>query len=76
MSSFYSYWMYERVKENVFKSLSTNSTKWPNTLKQSVFDHFVGLALKGLRLTYRFDIKLLGTFQNIYINISDYLFNL
>ena len=38
--------------------LSTNPTKWSNTLKQfvgklptnclSVFDHFVGLALKGL----------------------------
>ena len=38
----------------------TNPTKWPNTLKQfvgklptnclSVFDHFVKLALKGLRL--------------------------
>ena len=40
--------------------LSANPTKWPNTLKQfagklpticlSVFDHFVKLALKGLRL--------------------------
>ena len=39
--------------------LSANITKWSNTLKQfiakfpmnflSVFDHFVGLALKGLR---------------------------
>ena len=39
--------------------LSAKLTKWPNTLKQfvgnlptnclSVFDHFVGLALKGLR---------------------------
>ena len=39
--------------------LSANPTKWSNTLKQfvgklptnclSVFDHFVGLALKGLR---------------------------
>ena len=38
---------------------SANPTKWPSTLKQlvgilpknylSVFDHFVGLALKGLR---------------------------
>ena len=43
-------------------SLSANSTKWPNTLKQFVsqlptnclrlFDHFVGLALKGLTLAY------------------------
>ena len=40
--------------------LSANPTKWSNTLKQfvgnlptnclSVFDHFVGLALKGLIL--------------------------
>ena len=39
--------------------LSVNPTKWSNTLKQfvgsfptnslSMFDHFVGLALKGLR---------------------------
>ena len=39
-------------------SLSTNSAKWSHTLKKfvgnlatnclSVFDHFVGLALKGL----------------------------
>ena len=28
--------------------LSTNSAKWPNMLDLSVFDHFVGLALKGL----------------------------
>ena len=43
-----------------FKPLSLNPTKWSNTLKQfvgkfptnclSVFDHFVGLALKVLRL--------------------------
>ena len=41
-----------------FNPLSANPTKWSNTLKQfvgklptnclSVFDHFVGLALKGL----------------------------
>ena len=40
--------------------LSANPTKWSNTLKQfvgklptnclCVFDHFVGLALKGLKL--------------------------
>ena len=44
---------------NVYvNSLSANPTKWPDTLKQfvgklptnclNVFDHFVGLALKGL----------------------------
>ena len=42
-----------------FNPLSVNPTKWSNTPKQfvgnlptnclSVFDHFVGLALKGLR---------------------------
>ena len=47
------------------KSLSANFTKWSNTFKQfvgklptnclSMFDHFVGLALKGLK---SFDIKL------------------
>ena len=37
-----------------FSPLSSNPTNWSNTLKQllmnclSVFDHFVGLALKGL----------------------------
>ena len=43
-----------------FNPLSANPTKWSNTLKQfvgklptnclSVFDHFVGLALKGLNI--------------------------
>ena len=42
-----------------FNPLIANPTKWPNTLKQfvgkllsnclSVFDHFVKVALKGLR---------------------------
>ena len=34
-----------------FNPLSANPTKWSNTTKQSlgVFDHFVGLALKGLK---------------------------
>ena len=37
-----------------FNPLSVNPTKWPNTLREffgsslSVFDHFVGLALKRL----------------------------
>ena len=45
--------------KDVFNRLSANPTKWSNTLKQfvrklptncfSVFDHFVGLTLKGLR---------------------------
>ena len=43
---------------NKFNPLSANFTKWSNTFKQfvgklstnclSVFDHFVGLGLKGL----------------------------
>ena len=47
--------------------LSANPTKWSNTLKTirrqkptnclSVFDHFVGLALKGLTLVYMFCLK-------------------
>ena len=28
--------------------LSANPIKWSNTLKQFVFDHFVGLPFKGL----------------------------
>ena len=46
-------------KDEQLNILSVNSTKWQNTLKQfvdnlptnrlSVFDHFVGLALKGLK---------------------------
>ena len=46
----------------VINPLSANPTKWSNTLKQfvgklppnclSVFVHFVGLALKGLRMLY------------------------
>ena len=46
----------------IFNPLSANSTKWSNTLKQfvgklptnclSVFDHFVELALKGLKRLY------------------------
>ena len=45
--------------------LGSNPTKWSNTLKQfieklptnclSVFDHFVGLALKGLSKIRRID---------------------
>ena len=48
----------ERNKGLRFNPLSANFTKWSNTLKQfvdklptnclSVFDHFVGLVLKGL----------------------------
>ena len=47
------------VLSNTFNPLNANPTKWSNTLKQfvgnlgtnclSVFDHFVNLALKGLK---------------------------
>ena len=47
------------VEKKLVNLLSANPTKWSNTLKQlvgdfptnclSVFDHFVGLALRGLR---------------------------
>ena len=46
--------------ETTINPLSANPTKWPNTLKQfvgnlptnclSMFGHFAGLALKGLKL--------------------------
>ena len=46
-----------------FNPFSANFTKWSNTLKQfvgslptnclSVFGHFVGFALKGLRLVHQ-----------------------
>ena len=49
----------EGIKVLIFNPLAANFTKWSNTLKQFVgklttncliaFDHFVGLALKGLR---------------------------
>ena len=48
----------------LFNLLSANITKWSNTLKQfvvklptnwlSVFDYFVGLALKGLTQLWRY----------------------
>ena len=50
--------MHTAIISHLLNPLSANFTKWSNTLKQfvgnlatnclSVFDHFVGLALKGL----------------------------
>ena len=50
----------EEIYTQNFNLLSANITKWSNTLKKfvgkfptnclSVFDHFVGLALKGLKI--------------------------
>ena len=47
------------VERNLLNPFSANFTKWSDTLKQfvgnlptnclSMFDHFVGLALKGLK---------------------------
>ena len=47
-----------KITRHKIKSLSANPTKWSNTLRQfvgnlpanclNVFDHFVGLVLKGL----------------------------
>ena len=49
-----------KLRNKWVNSLSANPTKWSSTPKQfvgnlpsnclSVFDHFVGLALKGLRM--------------------------
>ena len=50
------------VKKAVFNPLSANPEKWSKTLKQivrnlpmiclSVFDHFMNLALKGLKVVF------------------------
>ena len=56
MTFFITFWTSEKNVENTvsylyFNPLSANPTKWLNTLKQfvgSVFDHFVGLTVKGL----------------------------
>ena len=59
----------EYFKDKVLNLFSANFTKWSNTLKQfvgnlptnclSVFDHFVGLAPKGLRSSCRHCLLLL-----------------
>ena len=64
------------VKEQ-FNPLSANPTKWSNTLKQfvgnlptnclSVFDHFVGLALKGLNMCYVFTYFCDGHKNNLWL---------
>ena len=51
----------------IFNPLSANPTKWSNTLKQfvgrfsanclSMFDHFVRLALKGLKANLQGECK-------------------
>ena len=63
----------------IVNTLSASSTKWSNTLKQfvpklptnclSVFDHFVGLAFKGLKVldstSKRFIHNIDGTKNNL-----------
>ena len=65
--------------ENTLNPLSANFPKWSNTLKQfvpklptnclSVFDHFVGLAFKGLKVldstNERFVHNIDGTKNNL-----------
>ena len=56
----------KEVHNNMLNPLSANFTKWSNTLKQfvgklptnclNVFDHLVGLALKGLSKNNKFHI--------------------
>ena len=76
------------ASQNVLNPLSTNITKWSNTLKQfvvklstnclSVFDHFVGLVLKGLRhffkyclsFLYPLKILILTIFSNYFLHSS------
>ena len=63
-----------------FNSLSANFTKWSNKLKQfvgnlptnrlSVFDHFVGLALKGIIMANRTYTNMLLLFQQCWKVIS------
>ena len=63
-------------------SLSANFTKWSITLKQfvgklptnclSVFDHFVGLALKGLIMISSYLEQLLIIITKLQINASQY----
>ena len=70
-----------------FNPLSASFTKWSNTLKQfvgklatnclSVFDHFVGLALKGLScsLWIFFPISLFCSVSIILISLYDVKYN-
>ena len=58
----YAFFMGKNEENGIVEPLSANPTKWSNTLKQivgklptnclSVYAHFLGLALKGLKTTY------------------------
>ena len=68
------------LKIRYFYPLSAKLTKWPNTLKQfvnnlltnclSVFGHFVGLTLKGLKKGYQEILKLTLFFLSNPINFN------
>ena len=72
---------------SILNSFSVNFTKWSNTLKQfvgnlptnclSAFDHFVGLALKGLMKLYKriLQIRSYMCWMNASLNIYDFLSN-
>ena len=69
----------------IFNPLNANITKWSKTLKQfvgklptnclSVFGHFVGLMLKGLRNQFFTTTKTYSRFEKnlFYVNNSFYL---
>ena len=50
--------------------VSANCTKWSNTLNLSVFDHFVGLALKGLNIPHKIIITTVIIIITIIINVA------
>ena len=64
-------------KSYYLNPLSANPTKWSNTLKEfvgnlptnclSVFDHFVGLALKGFRIILRITFFFQKKYPSLYI---------
>ena len=69
------------VLQGFFSPLGANPTKWLNTLKQfvgklptnclSVFDHFVGLALKGLTfLPFNERIKLFACHSSFIFRLN------
>ena len=76
----YTYIGLKKAEKIIFNPLSTNPTKWANTLKQfvgklqmsclSVFDYFVGLVLKGLK-NCNFDvIPFLSTHYNLTMDLA------
>ena len=77
-----------KIAIHLINPVSANMIKWSNTLKQlvgklptnclSVFEHFVGLALKGLRLSLRwekFHLLLLSPLINRFISSTFSLIN-